>query len=93
MQPVAWRAVGTVSGIIAGAATRRLLLAVWQRTTGREPPSNPASRRTTWAEALAWAAASGVAMGVGRLIAQRGAAGAWKAATGSYPEDLETVSP
>jgi hypothetical protein len=42
---------------------------------------------------LAWAAACGVAIAVARLVAQRGAAEAWKKATGSYPAGLETVSP
>ena len=40
-----------------------------------------------------WAAASGVAMAVTRLVAQRGAAEAWRARTGSYPAGLESVSP
>ena len=40
-----------------------------------------------------WAAASGVAMAVTRLVAQRGAAEAWRASTGTYPAGLETVSP
>jgi hypothetical protein len=30
---------------------------------------------------------------VARLVAQRGAAEAWRAATGSYPEEIEDVSP
>ena len=49
--------------------------------------------RTTWAEAIAWSIASGVALGLARLIAQRGAAEAWRKATGAYPEDMESVSP
>ena len=35
----------------------------------------------------------GVAMAVARVVAQRGAAEAWKASTGSYPPGLETVGP
>jgi len=88
-----WKAVGGMSGIAAGAATRRLLQLGWRRTRGGDPPTNPASPGTRWSEALAWAVASGVAMAVTRMVSQRGAAGAWKAATGEYPEGLETVSP
>lgn len=88
-----WKVVGAVSGIVAGTATRRLLQVAWRRTRGGDPPTNPASPSTGWAEALGWAVASGVAMAVTRLVSQRGAAGAWKAATGSYPEGLEAVSP
>ena len=88
-----WKIVGTLTGIAAGTATRKVLQAGWRRTRGGDPPTNPASPSTGWSEAIAWAVASGVAMAVTRLISQRGAAGAWKAATGSYPEGLETVSP
>lgn len=88
-----WKLVGGVAGAVAGAATRRLLRAGWRRTRGGDPPTNPASPSTRWSEAIGWALASGVAMGVTRLVSQRGAAGAWKAATGRYPKGLETVSP
>ena len=88
-----WKVVGLASGAGAGAATRALLHTGWRRARGAEPPANPASPTTSWPEALIWAAASGVAMAVARLVAQRGAAEAWKATTGSYPAGLETVSP
>jgi hypothetical protein len=88
-----WKVVGSLSGIAAGSATRVLLRASWRRTLGGDPPTNPASPTTRWSEALIWAVASGIAMAVTRLVAQRGAAAAWKATTGSYPAGLETVSP
>ncbi len=88
-----WKVVALASGAAAGAATRAALHAGWRRARGTDPPANPASPRTSWPEALIWAAASGVAMAVTRLVAQRGAAEAWRARTGSYPTALETVSP
>ena len=88
-----WKAVGSLSGMAAGWATRVLLRAGWRRTRGGDPPANPAAPGTAWSEAIIWAAASGVAIAVTRLVAQRGAAEAWKATTGSYPAGLETVSP
>ena len=88
-----WKVVGLASGAAAGAATRTALRTGWRRARGSEPPANPASPSTSWPEALIWALASGVAMAVTRLVAQRGAAEAWKASTGSYPAGLETVSP
>ncbi|MDQ3896546.1 MAG: DUF4235 domain-containing protein [Actinomycetota bacterium] len=90
---ILWKVVALASGAAAGAATRALLHVGWRRAKGSEPPANPASPSTTWSEALIWAAASGVAMAVTRLVAQRGAAEAWKAGTGSYPAGLESVSP
>lgn len=88
-----WKAVGALSGMVAGAATRALLRAAWSRAKGGDPPTNPASPSTRWSEALVWAAASGVALAVTRLVAHRGAAEAWKATTGSYPAGLEEVGP
>ena len=88
-----WKVVGGLSGVAAGAATRAALRKGWRRVKGSDPPANPAAPGTGWSEALGWAAASGVAMAVTRMVAQRGAAGAWKARTGSYPEALESVTP
>jgi hypothetical protein len=88
-----WKVVGAGAGIGAGLITRRVLVAVWRASKGGDPPSNPASPTTTWPEALIWASASGVALAVTRLVAQRGAAEIWKKVTGSYPEDLESVGP
>ncbi|HEX2048325.1 MAG TPA: DUF4235 domain-containing protein [Acidimicrobiales bacterium] len=90
---VLWKLVALATGAAAGAATRAVLHFGWRRAKGSEPPANPASPRTSWPEAVTWAAASGVAMAVTRLVAQRGAAEAWKARTGSYPAGLETVTP
>jgi Protein of unknown function (DUF4235) len=88
-----WRVVGVVSGVAAGAATRWLLTQAWQAVEGEEPPGNPASPRTSWSTALIWSVASGAALAIARLVAQRGAAEAWKTATGSYPDGLEETRP
>jgi hypothetical protein len=88
-----WKAVGSLSGAAAGSLTRALLRAVWRKTKGGDPPTNPAAPGTKWSEALIWAVSSGIALAVTRLIAQRGAAEAWKARSGRYPPGLETVSP
>lgn len=88
-----WKVVGALSGMVAGMVTRAALKASWRKVKGTNPPSNPASPATTWSEALTWAVASGVAMAVMRLVAQRGAAEAWRKKTGAYPRSLESVSP
>lgn len=89
---ILWKATGVGCGVGAGIATRMILVALWRRITGRRPPENPAGPDTTWVEALTWAAASGVTVAVMRMVAERGAAGAWKAATGSYPDALADQS-
>ncbi len=89
---MAWKAVALGAGAASAFATRRLIRAAWKSVKGSEPPSNPAARSTTWKDAIGWAVASGIALAVTRLIAQRGAAAAWKAKTGSYPRAVEEVS-
>lgn len=88
-----WKIVGTLVGVLSGMATRSVLRTTWRRVRGGDPPTNPAAPGTSWKEALTWAAASGVALAVTRLVAQRGAAEAWKGQTGTYPPGLEEVSP
>jgi len=88
-----WKVLGTGSGLVAGMATKAALRGTWRKVKGGDPPTNPAAPGTSWKEAIIWAASSGVAMAVTRLVAQRGAAAAWKAELGTYPPGLETVSP
>ena len=88
----AWKVIGAVGGMAATRSARKALNAGWRRAVGGDPPTNPASPSTTWKEALAWAIASGVAVGIARLLVQRGAAATWRKATGSYPPGLEEVS-
>ena len=87
-----WKATALAAGAAAGGAHAARAAGVWRGVKGGEPPVNPAARRTSWPEALSWAASSGVALAVSRLVAQRGAAAAWKAKTGSNPPGLEDVA-
>ncbi len=88
---VGWKVVGVATGLAAAKATRKALDVGWSKTRGGEPPRNPASRETDWSEAVAWAVASGIALGLARLLAARGTAKLWEKATGSLPPGLETV--
>ena len=56
-------------------------------------PKNPAAPGTNWIEALTWAAASGIAIAIGRMVAARGAAGFYKKLTGKLPPGLESEGP
>jgi hypothetical protein len=92
-QTMLWKGAGMVSGAASGGLTRTAMKKGWRKWKGTDPPTNPASPSTKWSEALAWAAACGVAIAVARLVAQRGAAEVWKKVTGGYPKGLETVRP
>lgn len=88
---VGWKVVGTGSGIVAAKVGRSAMDKAWTKQRGSEPPRNPAAPGTTWAEAISWAVASGVAVAIARLLATRGAAQAWAKLTGSLPPGLEEV--
>src|SRR3954468_11524282 len=88
---VTWRVLGLVSGLAAAAVTRKVLETAWRKTRGGEPPRNPAPPGTTWTEAVSWAAASGLAVAVARLVSARGAAATWHKATGTLPPGVEEV--
>ena len=91
-------AVGSqLIGIATGVVTRKISMVVldkvWRKTKKTEPPADPASPGTPWVEALTWAAASGVAVGVSRLVATKGAATAKAKLTGKVPEGMEGPKP
>jgi hypothetical protein len=80
-----WKVVTLACGTAAGLATERVLVIVFERSLGRAAPRDPADRRTPWPEAVSWAAATGVGVGVARAIASRSAAAVWEAATDETP--------
>ena len=75
----------SAAAIAAAMALRPALKVAWKGTTGEDPPTQPAESSTGWSEALAWAAVSGAAIGVTRLLARRGAAAGWRATRGKLP--------
>lgn len=89
---IGWRILGGVSAALAGIAARKLLTTGWQKTTGRNPPANPAAPGTEWREALPFALASGAVMGLARMLATRRAAGYYKKSTGHLPAGMEEVT-
>lgn len=91
-------AVGSkLIGIGTGIAVRKIsekgLAKLWQRTKHSDPPADPASPGTPWPEALAYAVASGVVIGVARLVATKGAATAKVKLTGRVPKGMEGPGP
>ncbi len=86
-----YKVLGVGAGVVSAKIARSVLDKGWARTKGGEPPRNPAVPGTSWGEALSWAIASGVAVGVARLIATKGVAGGWVKATGALPPGVEEV--
>lgn len=92
VQKTAYKGLATVTAVLAGIVVRKLLITGWRKTRHSDPPANPAAAGTGWPDALAWTAATGVAVGVARLVAERGAAEGWRRMTGALPPGLEEVS-
>ena len=84
---VGWKAVSYGAGAFAGLVTQRLLEAAWKGLHDASSPPSPADRRASWTEALSWAVATGVGMGVTRLLAIRTAAVVWETATHELPPE------
>ncbi len=87
-----WKVLGTISAAAAGIAARKVLVATFTKTTGKQPPSNPEAPDTAWAEAISWALLSGAAMGLARMLATRKAASYYRKSTGHLPPGMEEVT-
>ena len=90
-EKISWQALTTIAAVAAALVVRKALGAAWSAAAPSEPPQNPADPDTQWGEALAWTAATGMVVGMARMIGQRGAAGAWTKATGTLPPDHRKV--
>jgi hypothetical protein len=75
---------------VSAALVRRGLRAAWRTSRHEEPPTHPAAHDVRLREAMVWALAVAAGVAIARVVAERAAAGAWKAATGSLPPDLDS---
>jgi hypothetical protein len=86
-----WKAFGLVAATGATIAARKVLETGWRAATGTTPPKNPEHPDVSFGEALGWAIASGVTVGVARMLATRWAADYWRRSTGRLPPGLEDI--
>jgi Protein of unknown function (DUF4235) len=89
----AWKAVTVGLGVLAGLVTRRVLEVPWKVLRGSEPPKVFADRRSPLLDAISWAGATGVGVGVARLFAIRAAAGVWEVAVHEPPPEPALIEP
>ncbi|MCU1458490.1 MAG: hypothetical protein JWL73_2582 [Actinomycetia bacterium] len=80
-----WKIVSAASAALAGLVSRRILLAAWARFAPGDPPDSPEDPAAPMRQALAWAVATGVGLGVARILAVRGAAKVWERAAHEPP--------
>jgi hypothetical protein len=87
-----WTLFGLAATVGATMVARKAMTATWKLSTGKEPPSNPEHPDVSMTEAATWAVASGVAVGLARMLATRKAASYYRRSTGHLPANLEDVS-
>lgn len=87
-----WSVFGLAATVFATIVARKAMTTSWKVATGKNPPQNPAHPDVSIGEAAAWATASGVAVGVARMIASRKAADYYRRSTGHLPPNLEDVN-
>jgi hypothetical protein len=86
-----WSLMGLGATLGATMAARKAMTATWKLSTGKNPPSNPEHPDVSLGEAVTWAIASGVAVGLARMFATRAAADYYRRSTGHLPANLEDV--
>lgn len=62
------------AALLAGVIVKAALSKAWKMYSKSDPPQNPESADVSWSEAITWTVASSVVMGIGSLLARRGAA-------------------
>jgi hypothetical protein len=82
-----WRLVSTTTGLITAVLMKNLLRRAYRIVRGEDPKAafDSTSAGFSWPNALTWAAAAGIGLVAAKIIGDRLAAAAWKAATGSLP--------
>ena len=88
-----WSLMALASGIGGATIAKKALNAGWKAATGKQPPENPADPDVMFAEAVAWAAASGTAVALVKMLAQRRAAHYYLKSTGELPPPLRKDEP
>jgi hypothetical protein len=87
VQKYGWKAIAVGTGALTGLATQRVIEFIWTAVRGSTPPKLAADRSSPWPEAVSWAIATGVGVGVARLLAVRTAAVLWEAAVHVPPPE------
>ena len=66
--------VSGLATMLAAIAARKVLMFVWTKATGKEPPTNPEDPQVSLRDALSWSMLTGVTVETARLLATRAAA-------------------
>ena len=87
-----WKLVSVITGLLGGLLARKLIRSTYQavrKETAPATPFDPTNPQFSWPDALLWAAAAGVGLGIAKVMSARLAAIGWEAATGTLPPGFE----
>ncbi len=91
-----WKLVSTSIGMLGGLLARKLIRTAYQaisKDTAPKTPFDPTKPGFAWPDALLWAAAAGIGLGITKMMTARLAALGWKVATGTVPPVAVEESP
>jgi hypothetical protein len=80
--------IGSVGALVA----TKLIRATFRATRKDKSPDavlDPTSARFSWSDAVVWAAAAGVGLGIAKVLSARVAVVGWEMATGTLPPGAE----
>ena len=83
-----WSIFSLVAALLGATVARKTLTKAWQTASGKNPPANPADPDVDLWEAVLWAAVSGTAVQLARMLATRKAANYYAKSTGQLPPGL-----
>ncbi len=87
LQKYGWKAIAVGTGALTGLAAQRVIEFIWTAVRGAAPPKVAGDRTSPWPEAVSWAAATGIGVGVARLVAVRTAAALWEVTVHAPPPE------
>ncbi|MBB3191990.1 DUF4235 domain-containing protein [Halomonas cerina] len=82
-QETLWALASSAAAVAAGVMARKGAAKVYRRQVGEAPPANPAEPDVGWRQALLWGAATGILMGVARVVGRRAGSEAVRRTAGS----------
>ena len=86
LQKIAYKPVGILLGVAAGAAAGLIFRQVWKLASGDDDAPNATDEDRGWGEVLAAAALQGAIFAVVKASVDRGGAAGMRKLTGEWPD-------
>jgi hypothetical protein len=81
-----WKVLYATTGMLGGLLARKLMRAGYRAIRkDASSPFDPTKAHFSWPDAVFWAAAGGIALGVAKVVSARVAVFGWETATGTVP--------